>query len=137
MRFRWAASRPAPVLPREVTFDNNTQPILLAMAQQLRESSIIEDYNLFGPVRHLTSADVGNGGTIRVVMMGPPGRGRIVTIALREADYRLAHQAHGADQWISCTGELLRAKGMFHLLNARDFKLVVDDGDGTNSDSTF
>jgi hypothetical protein len=137
MRFRWAASRPAPFVSRDVTFDGDTHPILLAMAEQLRENSIIEEYDVFGPVRHLTSTDVGNGGTVRVVMMGPPGRGRIATIALNEADYRVAHKAHGADQWISCTGELLRAKSTFQLLNPRDFRIVTDDSDGTGSEPAF
>jgi len=129
MSFRWSAVRPVKEHPPKVVFDSHSLPLLQSMAASLRESSTLDDYDLFGPIRTLRSSDVDSGGTIQVLAMGPPIRLRMATISLDGAAYRTANAAHGTDKWIRCTGELVKINGSYHLLNPRNFSVMRDDED--------
>lgn len=134
MRFRWAGSRPAPKLPREVIFESGSSPVLHVMAKALRAEAVYDEYVVSGPVYRLVSDDVLTGGTIAVVAMEGHAKGRLVTVELSVEDYLAASKAHQANEWIRCTGELARIKGNFQLRNPRGFGIVQMDEDDDEED---
>lgn len=133
LAFRWSGLWPSPRPASRFVFQSATSPILRSMARSLRDAATIDGCRVFGPVRTLKSSDVDAGGAVGLVMMGDPARMRKVSMALDPASYAKAIQAHGEDKWFSCIGELIKVRGSFQLINARNAAVLSEDDDLTES----
>ena len=127
LTFRWSGLWPSPRPTNRIVFGSNTNPTLLAMAVSLRDVATYDDCVVFGPVRALKSNSVDAGGTVQLMMVDEPARWRKVSIDLDPRAYMLAHTAHGDDSWFSCTGELIKTKGAYYLLNPRNPSIIPQD----------
>lgn len=57
-----------------------------------------------------------------------PWPGRKIKVILPGATYRQAAVAHGAGDWISCEGDLVRQGSLHALINPRNFRVLTEGG---------
>lgn len=134
---RWSGLWPSPLPPSTTTFSSSSQNALLSMASTLRDAGVYDDCDVVGPVLRLISSDLDVGGTVQIRMMDEPARLRKVSATLDSASYKLAVAAHAAKRWFSCTGELTHSKGAYHLMNARNPKMLAEIEDSDDAERPF
>lgn len=123
--FHWSPSRALIMpMPGRVDFTPDLFQTLREAARLFRENAPLEDFELEGFVVGLKRDEGEMEGQITVsgIVDNSPRR---IQVILGDADYQLALEAHGQEQAIRCTGELVKEGRSYVLHNPRSFAILA------------
>ncbi len=116
----WAPSRPVPPkTPSRTTFTPDVLDVIHEAGRMLRERTPIEDFELEGPVIHLSRPDAALQGTA-VVFGRVNGQPRQISVELWNSDWNTASDALSGHRVFRCSGELTQRGKLFVLTNPPD-----------------
>lgn len=119
--FQWSPTRSLLTpIPPPTEFTTDQFAILREAACLFRENIPVEDYDLVGYIVRMVreEGEIEGQVTISGYVDNTPRRIRVI---LNDADYQLAVKAHGQDEAIQCTGELVKEGRSYILKNPRNF----------------
>lgn len=127
----WARTRPVETSDTVIRFGRADAPLLQEAARLLRERAPRPDVRLHGFVRLLKRGETEDDGTIRLATE-IDGQQQSVVVALEQADYERAVQAHKDRAMVVLSGDLERVGQRWRLLRPQLEGVVCDDdGEGT------
>jgi len=127
--FSWAPSRGAPDGVREVhRFSADSRPYLEEVSRYFRQTSELEQVEVFGVVHKLEQMGAPNVGRVTIVGTAD-GERRSVFTELDGELHKLAIRSYEHRLTIACIGELVKEGKSYRLKNARDFRVVEEDRD--------
>ena len=124
VHFAWSLDRPVAGLKPEVSFTQDTIPILREAARELRARQPEDEARIRGHVVRLhREGQLGNGKvTIAGSVVGDPAEKlRHVSLDLAEPDYEQAIKAHKEFAEVEVVGSMIKRGTLTHLNNARGF----------------
>ena len=123
----WSKSRgPANHLPRKITIEPDSFPLIEEAARIFREIEPQDDFQLVGFIGQLRRPETDPIG--RVVITGlVDDQARKVAVDLPAPQYTIAVDAHDRRKTISCTGELVKEGRSYSLLSPRDLRIIEDE----------
>ncbi len=118
----WAPSFDPPTeLPKHFEFSVAQIPILQQAAEKMRESDVVEDFELKGWIMRLEREAPSGTGRVIVVSSNEDYENKHIRIELSGEDYVRAINAHKAYHVIRCKGSLKREGRLWFLQDAREF----------------
>lgn len=127
IRIAWSRTWPATKsLPSRIVLGADSIPLVEEAARLFKGTVPIEDVGMQGFVNRLACGPRETRGEVTLEGL-VDGQLRRATAELGEGVYSQAVQAHVQRQRVACTGDLVKERGGFRLLNPRDFRVLQEE----------
>ncbi len=123
----WAATRPAPELPRRVAFPGYLRGPLETATEAYKGTVLMRNHEVLGRVYRLTSQE---NGTEAILVAEIEGRRRKIQVTFSNEHRGMLSEAFRSQQRVRCTGEMVLAVRTASLENPRRFTLVTAEFEG-------